>query len=363
MLKLENGLTIRDIQARAVLAPLRTPLVTSAGSFPKAPLLLIDINTEEGVIGRSYLVAKSAIALKTLELLVRDLGATLVGQKVVPLDRQAELRALFKLIGGTRGLAGIAISGLDVALWDAFAIGADLPLATVLGSQPRPLHAYNSLGMIRAPEAKKEVEKSLAAGFAAIKIKVGWPTLEEDLAAVRAFREAAPTMKLMVDFNQYLTVTEALRRGHALDSEGLTWIEEPIRCDDFAGCAQIAAELKTPIQLGENFAGIFDMENALRASACDYVMTDVQQIGGVTGSLQAAVLAQTAGKEFSSHSSPEVNAHLLTIAPTGQWLEFLDVASALVTEPLHVVNGTVTAPNRPGIGLVWDEAAVAKAKL
>jgi mandelate racemase len=363
MLKLPTGLTIRDVQARAVLAPLKTPMVTAAGSFPKAPLVLIDLNTEDGIIGRAYLVAKSPVALKALETLVRDLGATLVGQKVVPGERHAELSARFTLMGGTRGLPGMAISGLDLALWDALAIAAELPLATLLGGRPRPLRAYNSLGMLRASAAAEEAIKSFRAGFSAVKLKVGWPTFAEDLVAVRAFREAAPTLELMLDFNQSLTVAEALRRGHALESEGLAWIEEPIRCDDFVGCAEIAAALKTPIQIGENFSGIFDMENALRAGASDYVMTDLQQIGGVTGWLRAAALAQAANKEFSSHSFPEACAHLLTVTPTCHWLEFLDVASTLLAEPLEAVKGTVTARDRPGVGLLWDEAAVAKARV
>jgi mandelate racemase len=325
--------------------------------------VLIDLNTEDGIVGRAYLVAKSPVALKTLETLVRDLGATLVGQKVAPGDRHAEMSGRFTLMGGTRGLAGMAISGLDLALWDALAIAADLPLATLLGGRPRPLRAYNSLGMLRASAAEEEAVKSVAAGFSAAKLKVGWPTVTEDLAAVRAFRAAAPAMELMVDFNQSLTVAEALRRGHALEGEGLAWIEEPIRCDDFAGCAEIAANLKTPIQIGENFAGIFDMENALRAGASDYVMTDLQQIGGVTGWLRAAALAQAANKEFSSHSFPETCAHLLTVTPTCHWLEFLDVAGAMLAEPLEAIKGTVAARDRPGVGLVWDEAAVAKARV
>ncbi|CAD6533720.1 Mandelate racemase [Paraburkholderia hiiakae] len=363
MFNLPTGLTVREVQARAVLAPLKTPLVTPAGSFPKAPLVLIDLHTEEGITGRAYLMANSPVALKAMETLVLDLGATLVGQKVVPVERHEEMRSRFTLIGGSHGLANTAISGLDVALWDALAIAANLPLATLIGGRPQPLKAYNSLGMIRASGAAEEAEKSLSAGFNAIKFKIGWPTFAEDLAAVRAFREAAPDVELMVDYNQSLTTAEALRRGHALESEGLAWIEEPIRCDDFAGFARIAAELKTPLQIGENFSGVFDMERALRADASDYVMCDVQMIGGVTGWLRAAALAQVTSKNFSSHCFVEASAHLLTVTPTRHWLEFLDVAGGILAEPPKVVNGTVTAPDCPGVGLVWDEAAVAKARV
>ncbi len=361
MLNLPTGLTVREVHARAVLAPLQTPLVTPAGTFPKAPLVLIDLDTEEGITGRAYLMANSPVALKAMVTLVLDLGATLVGQQVVPLEQHAQMCRRFTLLGGSQGLANTAISGLDLALWDALAIAANLPLATLLGGRPQPLKAYNSLGMIRASDAAQEAGKSLADGFTAIKFKMGWPTFAEDLAAVRAFRKAAPDVELMVDYNQSLTPAEALRRGHALENEGLAWIEEPIRCDDFAGFAKIAAELKTPLQIGENFSGVFDMERALRADACDYVMCDVQMIGGVTGWLRAAALAQVASKNFSSHCFVEASAHLLTATPTRHWLEFLDVAGGVLAQPAKVIDGMVTAPDCPGVGVVWDEAAVKRA--
>src|SRR5204862_3028231 len=112
-------------------------------------------------------------------------------------------------------------------------------------------------------------------------------------------------VRLMVDFNQALSVGEAEKRGRMLDAEGgIDWIEEPIRADDFAGNARLARELATPIQLGENFMGPEQMAQALAAHACDYVMPDAQRIGGVTGWMRAAAPAQSAGGEMSSHLFP-----------------------------------------------------------
>jgi mandelate racemase len=203
---------------------------------------------------------------------------------------------------GTRGLQGMAVAGLDMAAWDALAVAARVPLVTLLGGKPRPIAAYNSLGMIPPAEAADAAAKTVAAGFKALKIKIGWPTLAEDLAVVRAARKVlGDDVALMVDFNQSLTRPEAIRRGRALDGEGIAWIEEPVRADDFQGAAAVAAQVSTPIQIGENFNGPYEMELALSLGASDLVMPDPQQIGGVTGWLRAAAPAQMAGVPCSSH--------------------------------------------------------------
>jgi mandelate racemase len=352
-------LRIRDVEARVVDAPLATPVRTASGSVTQALLVLIDLHTEEGPIGRAYLFAYQALALRPLRDLVSGLGETVVGHPVTPVDLDRVMRARFTLFGGARGLAGMAVAGIDMAAWDALAVSAGLPLATLLGGAPRPLPAYNSLGMIPVDEASDVAEKTVAAGFRGLKIKIGWPSLAQDLAVVRAARRALPDdVALMVDFNQSLTVAEAFRRGRALDGEGLTWIEEPVGADDHRGTAEVAAALATPIQIGENFAGPFDMAEALRLGASDLVMPDVQQIGGVTGWLRAAALAQAAGVPCSSHLFIEASAHLLAVTPTAHWIEYLDVATPILAEPLSPIEGMLAAPRRPGLGLAWDEAAV-----
>ena len=120
----------------------------------------------------------------------------------------------------------------------------------------------------------------------------------------------------MVDYNQALTVAEALHRGAALDAEGIYWLEEPVRHDDYAGAARLARELKTPVQIGENFSLPASMATAIATGACDYVMPDLERIGGVTGWLRAAALAEAHRIEMSSHLFPEVSAHLLAATPT-----------------------------------------------
>jgi mandelate racemase len=163
----------------------------------------------------------------------------------------------------------------------------------------------------------------------------------------------------MVDFNQGLTVAEAIRRGRMIDDEGgVYWIEEPIRADDFSGCSQVRQAIHTPIQIGENFMGPEQMAQALAAGACDYVMPDAGRIGGVTGWMRAAALAQAAGVEMSSHLFPEVSCHLLAATPTCHYLEYVDWADAVLEEPLRIKDGQALVPSTPGNGIRWNESAV-----
>lgn len=151
-------------------------------------------------------------------------------------------------------------------------------------------------------------------GFTGLKLRLGRERLADDLATLKAVRNAVgDDMHLMVDFNQGLHFGEALERCHALDDAGLAWIEEPIVYDNLDGYAQLAAELKTPIQVGENFYGPRDLYTALQRRACDYVMPDFMRIGGVTGWLRAAAIAGTAGVPMSTHLYPEVAAHVMRV--------------------------------------------------
>ena len=353
-------LTIRNVNTFAVEVPMRYPLGTSAARVDKAPLLLIDLETEEGITGRSYVFCYRSTVPRAIDVVLRDAVSLVKGEPVAPLDIGAKLARRFALLGVT-GVVRMALSTLDVALWDALAVAVGLPLATLLGAKPKPVPAYNSSGLgLMSPEAAAdEAEKLLAGGFRSVKLRLGYPTLEQDLAVTRAVRKRLPdAIELPVDYNQALTVAEAVRRGRALESEGIAWIEEPIRHDDYAGNAAVARALAVPIQIGENFNGPEAMAEALAAGACDYVMPDAARIGGVSGWMQAAGIAAAHRIEMSSHLVPEISAHLLAATPTCHYLEYADWADAILEEPLQIRDGFAHVPDRPGAGLMWRLEAV-----
>lgn len=352
---------IRAIRTRAVAAPMKRPLATSIATLTVAPLVLIDLETDAGIIGRSYLFALAKHHLGPIAELVKAMAAMVEGDEVAPLDLERKLRARYALLG-VHNIVLFAMSGIDMAAWDAAAQELGLPLVRLLGASPRPVPAYNSkgLGLLSERELAREASELVEEGFRAIKLRLGRPSALEDLKALKAVKDQiGPQVTLMVDFNQGLTVAEAIRRGRMIDDEGgVYWIEEPIRADDFAGCNRVRQEVRTPIQIGENFMGPEQMAQALAAGACDYVMPDAERIGGVTGWVRAAALAQAAGVEMSSHLFPEVSCHLLAATPTCHWLEYVDWADAVLKEPLTIKDGYAVVPSAPGTGIRWNESAV-----
>lgn len=361
----EPRLTLRAIRATGVEVPLKLPLGTSAGTLRSAALLLIDLETEEGVTGHSYLFCYLPAAAPAIAAMLGEVERSVKGERVAPADLWEKLARRFKLIG-VQGIVRMAMSGFDVACWDALALAAGKPLVTLLGGAPRRVRAYNSngLGLMALEAVADEAERLLEGGFRAVKLRLGYPTLAADLAAVRAARKRLPdSVELMVDFNQALSLAEALERGRAIDSEGLFWIEEPIRHDDFRGCAALAQALATPVQIGENFSLPEQMAEALAAKACDLVMPDLERIGGVTGWRRAASLAAERKLPMSSHLFPETSAHLLALTPTCHYLEYVDWASAILAEPLAIEDGAAVIPDRPGTGVSWDEKAVKRYRM
>jgi mandelate racemase len=360
-----NGtpMKVASLRIRPVLAPMRLPLQTATGAISLAPLVLIDLQTDAGVVGRSYLFAIGRQNIKPIVALLEAMGEMLAGDPLAPFEIERKLRQKYTLLG-VHNIVLFAMAGIDMAAWDAYAQSLGQPLVSVLGGAPRPVRAYNSkgLGIMALKPLAREAEKLVKEGFSAVKLRLGRPDPRDDVAALRAVKKAiGPGVTLMCDFNQALTVNDAILRGRMLDDEGgLHWIEEPTRADDFEGNGRIADALETPVQIGENFMGPEQMAQALAAGACDYVMPDVQRIGGVTGWMRAAALAQGAGLEMSSHLFPEISSHLLAVTPTCHWLEYVDWAEPVLANPLKVKDSHVLIAATPGTGVVWDEKAVKK---
>ena len=358
-------LTVRAVRSVAVEVPMKHVLGTSQAAVRAAPLLLVDVETEQGVTGRAYLFCYVRAAAVGIAALLAEVEAQVKGQRVSPHELWAKLAKRFTLIG-VQGQVRMALAGFDVACWDALAQAAGVPLATLLGAGPGRVRAYNSngLGLMPAAALADEAEELLEGGFTGVKLRLGYATLEEDVAAVRAVRaRVGDAIHVMVDYNQALDVAEAIRRGRALDEEGVYWIEEPIRHDDYQGCGRLAAELATPVQIGENFSQLFAMREALDAGACDFVMPDLERIGGVTGWQRAAALAAAHGVPMSSHLFPEVSSHLLRVTPTAHWLEYVDWAAPVLEQPITIESGFAVVPDRPGNGLAWNKDAVERFRM
>jgi mandelate racemase len=351
-------LTVSGLRARAVDVPVEPPLETASAELRSAPLVLVDLLTEEGVTGRSYTFCVTPLALVPMARLVSNLGPLIEGDAVAPSAIEEKLHGRFRLLG-PQGLTGMAMAAVDVAAWDALAKANDLPLVELLGGEKRRIPAYASLRAMGLEKVAEEAREAVGSGFGAVKVRIGHPDVGADVEVVRAVRSAiGEGVDLMVDYNQVLSVPEAMSRARALDDEGLYWIEEPTRADDFAGHARISREARTFIQVGENWWGPHDMAKSLEAGASDLAMPDVIKIGGVSGWLRAAALADAEGMSASSHLYPEVSAHLLAVTPTRDRLEYLDLAGPVLKGPARIEKGHAVIPSAPGTGVEWDEERV-----
>jgi mandelate racemase len=350
---------IRSVKARAVVTPLKRPVKNAFGVFVSAPLVLIDVATDLGVTGRAYIFAYATMTLKPLVHLIDEIGRDLTGKAIVPFDLMAAMDAKFRLLGW-QGLVGMAVSGLDMAFWDALGQVKGKPVAELLGGSPRPIPAYDSYGAVDPIADEKDLRRSIERGFRGIKIKGGDGDAAKDEHVVKGVRALlGPDIALMIDFNQSLDPAEARRRIARLAPYDLHWVEEPVAQENLQGHAKVRESSPIPIQAGENWWFPRGFAEAIAVGASDFIMPDLMKVGGVTGWLRVAGQAEAASIPMSSHLFAEASAHMLSVTPTAHWLEVLDFAGAILTHPIDIVDGTLTARG-PGLGLEWDEAAVAK---
>src|SRR5712672_588179 len=354
-----GGQRIRSLKTRGIMVPLKFTLGTSAAIVKAVPLLLVDLLNEDGATGRAYAFCYRPSGAVAMSSHLSEAIDLLKGKRVTPFDATQMVSRQFALLGVT-GTVRMALSLLDMAMWDAIAQMQRIPLSSLLGSSPKPLLAYDSrgLGLMNPDRLAEETKALLESGLRALKLRLGYPSLSEDLAALNAVRRSIPRddIEIMVDYNQALTSAEAIHRGRELEKAGIYWLEEPIAHEDYEASAAVARELKVPLQIGENFNGPEGLLRAISAQASDYVMPDVARIGGVTGWLQAAGLAAAHGIEMSSHLMPEISAQLLCATPTAHWLEYVDWADAILLNPLQIMDGKVLTSDMPGSGILWDEA-------
>jgi mandelate racemase len=260
-----------------------------------------------------------------------------------------------------------ALAALDIAFWDASAKNADLPLCEHLGGTIAEVKAYNSGGLwLLAPEqlAVEAQELRKEGDFSSLKIRLGRTTIDQDLRAIEAVRsQMSSDDDLLCDFNQVLSFTEALRRLHGLDDQGLYWFEEPIPYYEFRNYAELRQNVSTPLILGENFHGIDHATLSLELGSGDAIMPDLMRIGGISGWLKTATLAQAYKKPLSSHLYHEVSAHLMRVTPTADYLEWMNWVDPLLKEPYQIKDGRIVIPERPGVGLEFKPEVIDRYKV
>jgi mandelate racemase len=337
---------------------MRHPHRSAGGILTESPLVLTNVITDDGVVGHGLVFTYTSAASGPTAELIKNLESLIKGEPLAPFEIDRKLASRFRLLG-TQGLVGIALAAIDMALWDALAHTHGVSLVRLLGGVAKPLPSYGAVGYDGANDSARTAEQWAKRGFKGVKAKIGYPTVNEDVAVIRAIRQAVgDDVAIMVDYNQSLTPAEAVERIRVLDDEGIAWVEEPTLAHDFIGHARITREAKTPIQCGENWWGPLDVQHAIDADASDYHMLDVMKIGGATGWLRSSALAQSRGIRVSSHLWPELSAQLLSVTPTAHWLEYSDWWNPIMNEPLHIKDGMADSSDAIGTGVAWNEQAI-----
>ena len=333
----------------AAKEPIRDALQTLTGGGS----VEVEIVADDGLVGHSSSnfgridgAPKALATLIEAELAPKLIGRDpfYVGQILEDLKRETEYH-------GTFGLATFGLSAIDVALWDLVGKGLNTPCYKLWGAYRDRLPAYAMVGWLNydLDALRKKCAEAVGVGFTGVKMKVGAPTLEEDLKRVEAVRkEVGPGVALMTDANQVWTVAEALRRGKALAEWDVYWLEEPIPAQDLDGYAELASRLTVPLATGENLYGRESFAKFLARRACHFIQPDLRRAGGPTEIRAIGALASSFGVPYASHGGGPEALSLLMCAPSAAWLES-GIPSGPKARPI-IEHGQALAPTAPGFG-------------
>lgn len=353
---------IVSVATRPVTVTLDTPIGSALGQIRSFGCILISVRRSDGTVGENLVFTLNDRRTKVMRALIDELSELIIGRDAGHIaDFWARAWKDINFIGHT-GLPVVAISAIDGALWDALGKSVNMPLYRLLGGARDRVPAYHSGGLwlsYSTAELIAEAEAFAAAGFTAMKMRLGSADPAVDTARVAAVRKAiGPSIALMADANQGMTVSSAIRLGRRLEEFNLAWFEEPLPAWDLQGSADVAKALDTPIASGETEYTRYGFRRMIELGSADVLMPDLQRVGGVSEFMCVGHMARAYDLPVSSHLFPEASIQLLGALSNATYLEYMPWFSKLYNEALVFEGGSALVPERPGWGFTFNQAYI-----
>jgi L-talarate/galactarate dehydratase len=360
---------IASLETGIVLLPNDEPLAGfSENPNAKNPIVWLKLRSDDGIEGLGVCYFGGALT-RTLRHAVDELGALIVGDD--PLRLEAAAKKLRDSAGqsGPAGILTLAMSAIDVALWDLKGKATGLPLWKLLGGGRERIATYASGALrrgLKLDEVVTAAGRLRETGHRQAKMQLGLPGITSparEVEQARLIRQAVgPEMDLMCDINQRWRPEQAIDIGRRVEDAGvgLFWLEDVTSHDDYAGLARVTAALSTPVAGGEYLYGITPFRHMLEARSVDIVMIDQVRSGGITPWLKIAGMAEAFNLPVVSHGVPEIHVHLVGAVPNGLTVEYMPRLFPLWKAVPQRVQGMLEMPTAPGLGLEFDEAAIEK---
>jgi L-alanine-DL-glutamate epimerase-like enolase superfamily enzyme len=349
---------VTAVETHPVLVKLDNPLGSALGQIHSFGCILVTVRTDAGILGENLIFTLNGRRTKVLRQMVDELADLIIGRDAGHIaDFWARAWKDINFLGH-KGVPVVGISGIDGALWDALGKASGLPLYRLLGGAKTIVPAYQSSGLwlsASTSELVTEAERFIEQGFRAMKMRLGSPDPNTDIARVKAVREAiGPGIKLMADANQGLNEAQAITLGRMLEAFDLTWFEEPLPAWDLEGLARVAAALDMPIASGETEYTRYGFRRMLELRSADVLMPDLQRVGGVSEFIRVGHMAESFDVPVSSHLFPETSIQVLGALANAIYLEYMPWFSKLYCEQLEFKNGNAIVPERPGWGFTFN---------
>ncbi len=363
---------IRTVEILQVDLPPKVVRTDAIQSFVKQETPIVRITCADGAQGVGYTYTIGTGGSSVVALLRDHLCPRLIGRDASEIERLWKELFFHTHATAVGAITSLALAAIDTALWDLKCRRAGQPLWKAAGGAQAAIDVYTTEGGWLHHSAQQLVDEAVAAkalGFKGAKIKVGKPSIAEDVRRLAAVRDAVgDEFELMIDANQAFTVSEALRRAHAYSPLALAWFEEPLPAEDLAGHVELAAKASMPIAVGESLYHPAHFREYLERDACSIVQVDCARIGGITPWLKVAHLAETFNVAVCPHFLMELHVSLVAAVPNGAWVEYIPQLDAITTSRLAIRDGRALAPETPGLGIEWDfteieRLAVARATL